>query len=187
MISLISFVSSHCFCPTALLTHERVMLTQNRWKLTLKTKFCLSHRCLGSLQTWPGDTPSGLKCLQLEGIQLLSTLPSPRAEKKILPSLSARTEALCREICRQKHSTESPVLGFCARQNKRHPMLFQSLKFKHHESVGEVKGSWPQGKGYLTFCNSKGSIPYSAQHSSTSLHCKVLWSPWSLLSETEEE
>lgn len=59
---------------------------------------------------------------------------------------------------------ESPVLGFCARQNKRHPMLFQSLKFIHHESAGEVKGFWPPGKGYLTFYNSKESIAYSAQH-----------------------
>lgn len=67
-------------------------------------------------------------------------------------------------------STESSVLGLHARQNKRHPLLFQSLQFRHHKSVGEVKGFWPQGKGYLTFYNSKESISYSAWYSSTSLH-----------------
>ena len=132
------------------------------------------HQCLGSLQGWPGDCPSGLKCLRLEGIQLLSALSTHRAEKKNLPSLRAWMEAQCMGICRQQHSTESPVLGLSARQNKRHPMLFQSLKFIDHKSAEEVKGFWPRGKSYLTFYNSIESIPYSAQHSSTSLHCKVL-------------
>lgn len=145
------------------------------------------HQSFGSLQGWPGDSPSGLKCLWLEGIQLLSALSALGAEKKNLPCLSAWMEAQCKEIHRQQHSTESLVRGLSASQNKRRPMLFQSLKFIHHESVEEVKGFWPQEKGYLTFYNSKESIPYSAQHSSTSLHCKVLWSPWPLLSETEEE
>lgn len=72
------------------------------------------HQCLGSLQSWPGDPPSGLKCLRLEGIQPLSALSALRAENKNLPSLSARTEAQYKETHRQQHSMESPDLGLCA-------------------------------------------------------------------------
>lgn len=110
------------------------------------------HQCLGGLQ---GDCPSGLKCLWLEGIQLLSISSALRAGKKNLPSLCAWIEAQCKEMGRQQHSMENPILGLSARQDKRHPVLFQSLKFIHHRSLQEVKGFWPQGKGYLTFHNSK--------------------------------
>lgn len=129
------------------------------------------HQCLGGLQGWPGDCPPRLKCLWLEGIQLLSVLSALRAGKKNLPSLCAWIEAQCKEIGRQQHSVENPILGLSARQDKRHPMLFQSLKFIHHRSLQEVKGLWPQGKGYLTFHNSKRiySIFCLAQFNFTSL------------------
>lgn len=113
------------------------------------------HQCLGGLQGWPGDCPPGLKCLCLEGIQLHSIWSALRAGKKNLPSLCAWIEAQSKEIDRQQHSMENPIPGLSARQDKRHPLLFQSLKFIHHRSFQEVKGFWPQGKGYLTFHNSK--------------------------------
>lgn len=116
--------------------------------------------CVSPMLGWPSSlarwlSPWAEMPLCLEGIQLLSIWSALRVGKKNLPSLCAWIEAQRKEIGRQQHSMENPIVCLSARQDKRHPMLFQSLKFMHHRSFQEVKGFRPQGKGYLTFYNSK--------------------------------
>lgn len=112
------------------------------------------HQCLGGLQGWPGDCPPGLRCLCLEGSNCSPFCQLSGLERKTC-QVCAWIEAHHKEIGREQHSMENPILGLSARQDKRYPMLFQSLKFIHHKSHREVKGFWPPGKGYLIFHNSK--------------------------------
>lgn len=151
---LLSSASSALIASTPV--HFQPMSTGNSHRIdeSWHPKFCVS-----TMLGWPSRLARWLspwaEMPVARGHPTLSVLSALRAGKKNLPSLCAWIEAQRKEIGRQQHSMENPILGLSARQDKRHPMLFQSLQFIHHRSLQQVKGFWPQGKGYLTFHNRK--------------------------------